>query len=271
MKMKQTLQAALKAGIGIAFAGVAALALTATTLSAAAPQGAPKATFVKGDVTAANAAGAFAKVKRNQQLEAGGVVKTGENARAELTFPDGSVVRIGPSSELKLTGAAFDGKTKAVKVETELVGGEAWAKVATLVGNDAQFKVKTQNAVAGVRGTVFRINVDKDEATVVKVYNGSVAVGGAPAFLGSGDNKDCKENPIKCSRKEIEPPQGKPITAAQFEHMLGEMMQVRIPKGKQAADVAPTPFTAEEDNKGEPEWVRWNNARDAGKDSEKSD
>ncbi len=266
MKINNTFKSAL----GLAFAGVAAIALAASSTSAAGAAGVPKATFVKGDVTVANAAGAPAKVKRNQQLAAGGVIKTGENARAELTFPDGSVVRIGPSSELKLGAVAFDGKTKAVNVETELVGGEAWAKVATLVGKDAQFKVKTQNAVAGVRGTVFRINVDKDEATVVKVYNGSVAVGGAPAFLQSDVDADCKANPIKCNRKEIGPPMVQ-VSVKDFEHLLGEMMQVRIPKGQTVEAAVPTPFTAEDDSKGEPEWVRWNNARDSGKDSEKSD
>ncbi len=252
---------------GFVLAGAAAVAFAATTTEAAPATAAPKASFVKGDVTA-GPAGALAKVKRGQQLAAGDSVKTGEGARAELTFPDGSVVRIGPSSELKLDGAAFDGKSKQVKVEAELVGGSAWAKVATLVGKDAQFKVKTQNAVAGVRGTVFRVNVDKDEATVVKVYNGSVAVGGAPAFL-KGDDAECKANPIKCNRKEIAPPMHE-VDVKQFEHLLGQMMQVRI--GKEGASAAvPTTFTTEEDTKDEPEWVRWNNARDSGKDSEKSD
>jgi len=179
------------------------------------------------------------------------------------------VVRVGPSSELRLDGASFDGKTRQVKVDAEVVGGQAWAKVATLVGKDAQFKVKTQNAVAGVRGTVFRVNVEKDEATVVKVYNGSVAVGGAPAFLDAGADKDCKHNPVKCGRKEIAAP-FREVSAEQFEHILGQMMQVRI--GKTGAKAAtPTPFSAEEDSNAEPEWVRWNAARDAGKDTEKSD
>ena len=253
--------------LAVVIAGAAVVVLAATTTDAAPPTGAPKASFVKGEVTA-GPVGALVKVKRGQQLAAGDHLKTAEGARAELTFPDGSVVRIGPSSELKLDGAAFDGKSKQVKVEAELVGGSAWAKVATLVGNDAQFKVKTQNAVAGVRGTVFRVNVEKDEATVVKVYNGSVAVGGAPAFL-KGEDAECVANPIKCNRKEIGPPMVE-VDVKQFEHLLGQMMKVRIGK-EGAAAATPVPFTADEDAQAEPEWVRWNNARDLGKDSEKSD
>lgn len=253
-------------GLAVAAAALVLLAQAADAKPAAAG---PKATFVKGDVTAGPAGAEAKRVRRGTKLDAGSVVKTGEGARAELTFPDGSVVRIGPSSELKLEATTFDGKTKTVKVEAEVVGGKAWAKVATLVGDDAQFKVKTQNAVAGVRGTVFRVNVDKDEATVVKVYNGSVAVGGAPAFLGSNDDAACKENPIKCNRKEIAAPFSE-VDVKQFEHILGTMMQVRVGKGGVKA-ATPEPFTAEQDAADEPEWVRWNSERDAGKSSEKSD
>jgi hypothetical protein len=253
----------LVAGVGL----VAFLGASASEAGPAAAVG-PKATFVKGDVQAGEG-DTLKKVRRGQVIAAGANVKTGEGARAELTFPDGSVVRLGPGSVLKLEGVAFNGKSKEVKVQAELVGGQAWAKVANLVGKDAQFQVKTQNAVAGVRGTVFRVNVDEDEATVVKVYNGSVAVGGGAPFLSSSEDDGCKDNPIKCNRKEIAAP-FQQVTKEQFEHLLGKMMQITVTKdGVKAA--TPTAFTAEEDAAGEPEWVRWNNARDAGKDKEKSD
>jgi len=256
---------------GLALGATVAVLLVASSLEAGPPPPAPKATFVKGDVTAGPVGGTLAKIKRGGTIPGGSTIKTGDGARAELTFPDGSVVRIGPSSELKLEAAAFDGKTKSVKVEAEVVGGQAWAKVATLVGNDAQFKVKTQNAVAGVRGTVFRVNVDQDEATVVKVYNGSVAVGGAPAFLGSGDGNTeaCKANPIKCNRREIADPM-QVVSVKEFEHILGTMMQIRI-GANGVKDAAPEAFTAEQDAAAEPEWVRWNSERDSGKSAEKSD
>lgn len=227
----------------------------------------PKATFVKGDVTVIAASGGDAvRVKRNQELSAGSTLKTGEGARAELTFPDGSIVRVGPASELKLEGAAYDGKTKEQQVEATLVGGKAWAKVSKLVGDDSKFNVKTQNAVAGVRGTIFRVNVDKDEATVVKVYNGAVAVA-APMLAGTDDTTST--GPIDPNRKPIAAPFSR-VDVKQFEQILGKMMQVRVTKDGFATP-APTAFTQKEDEDSEPEWVRWNAARDAGKSTEKSD
>lgn len=250
-----------------------ALALFAVGAEAGgAGKAAAKATFVKGDVTVgASADGkaepAFARVKRGQELVPGSVVKTGEGSRAEITFADGSVVRIGPAAELRLDGAAFDGKSKEVKVDATLVAGQAWAKVSKLVGDESKFQVKTQNAVAGVRGTVFRVNVERDEATVVRVYNGAVAVA-APLLTGS--EEALPPGPIDPNRKPIQKPFTE-ISMKEFEHLLGKMMQIRIAKNTPVSEAAPTPFTAEEDSKSEPEWVRWNSTRDAGKDTEKSD
>lgn len=246
---------------------VAGALLFAVPSDAAGTAKTPKATFVKGDVTLVSAAGGEpTRIKRNQELTAGATVKTGEGARAELTFPDGSIVRIGPASELKLEGASFDGKTKEQQVEATLVGGKAWAKVSKLVGDDSKFNVKTQNAVAGVRGTIFRVNVDKDDATVVKVYNGAVAVA-APVLAGTDET--ASTGPIDPNRKPIAQPFSQ-VDKKSFEQILGKMMQVRVTKAGFAAP-APVPFTAKEDEDAEPEWVRWNASRDAGKDTEKSD
>ena len=244
-----------------------ALALAATTAFAAGTP-VPKATFVKGDVDASMDGATWTHVKRGGEIVAGSTLKTGEGSRAELTFPDGSVVRVGPASQLKVDGSAFDGKTKEVKVQATLVAGEAWAKVAKLVDDKSKFQVKTANAVAGVRGTVFRVNVDRDEATVVKVYNGAVAV--AAPLIGSDTGPDVAVGPIDPNRKPIVSPFTE-VTQVQFEKLLGKMMQVRIAKGQTIQSSAPEAFTQDDDTKAEPEWVRWNSDRDAGKSTEKSE
>src|SRR5438105_671215 len=110
-----------------AFAGAAFL-LPASMATAGGAAGKPKATFVKGDVDSSTDGGTtWSHVKRGSEVTPGdkSLVKTGDNSRAELTFPDGSVVRVGPGSQLKVEGAGFDGKTKEVKVEATLVAGEA--------------------------------------------------------------------------------------------------------------------------------------------------
>ena len=48
-------------------------------------------------------------------------------------------------------------------------------------GGEARFEVKTENAVAGVRGTTFRVDAASDKLVVVRVYSGTVAVAGGGA------------------------------------------------------------------------------------------
>lgn len=255
-----------------AFVGAAFL-LPASMATAGGPAGKPKATFVKGDVDASTDGGTtWAHVKRGSEVTPGdkSIVKTGDNSRAELTFPDGSVVRVGPGSQLKVEGAGFDGKTKEVKVEATLVAGSAWAKVAKLVDDKSKFQVKTANAVAGVRGTVFRVNVDRDEATVVKVYNGAVAVA-APLIATDAASSNPDGSGIDKSGRKPIPPPFSPVSVKEFEQIIGKMMQVRIAKGQSIESAKPEAFTADDDSKGEPEWVRWNSDMDAGKSTEKSD
>ncbi len=64
-----------------AIALMATVGLIAPSLDAAPPKsGDPKATFIKGDVTAGPDAAAQKKVKRNQPIPAGSTLKTGEGA-----------------------------------------------------------------------------------------------------------------------------------------------------------------------------------------------
>jgi hypothetical protein len=164
------------------------------------------ASFIKGTVEFGPAeAGPFVRLKRNADVPAGNFIRTGEGARAELKFADGSILRLGPASVLRVDVAGVDAKKKEIKVGATLVGGKAWANVSKLVGSESSFEVKSANAVAGVRGTVFRINVESDAATLVKVYDGAVAVSNSPFFADKGDRRQSVA-PIDPNRREVAQP-----------------------------------------------------------------
>lgn len=224
----------------------------------------PKATFVKGAVeTGKSETGKFKRLKRSKRVKPGRYVKTGEDGRAELTFADGSVMRIGPNSMLHVAESGFNKKTKDVTVSAQLIGGKAWAKVSKLAGADAKFELKSENAVAGVRGTVFRVNIDKDDATVVKVYDGAVAVSNAPHFekKEKESTPDAPASPIKATRKQIATPYTQ-ISKDEWEQVVATMMEVRVGSdGKMAKASA---FTPADDEAQDPTWVSWNLACDAG-------
>jgi len=53
-----------------------------------------------------------------------------------------------------------------------MVFGKTWANVSKFLGEKGRFAVSTRTAVAGVRGTLYRMNVNKNNSVVVKVYWG---------------------------------------------------------------------------------------------------
>ena len=96
---------------------------------------------------------------------------------------------VGPGSTLYLDEATFEGQERK-GFSAFLEVGKVWAKVKkALAGSEAKFEVTTDRAVAGVRGTIFRVDALKatlqanatgskarQVSTVVRVKEGRVAV-----------------------------------------------------------------------------------------------
>lgn len=107
-------------------------------------------------------------------------VKTG-NLKFELN--DGSVIMLAPASTLEITEAEFQGQERT-GFSGLLKAGSLWTKVKKAIGG-GKFEVSTERAVAGVRGTIFRIDADAlvkgargkgRKASIVRVVEGSVGV-----------------------------------------------------------------------------------------------
>lgn len=220
-----------------------------------------KASFVKGSVEVGpTAEGPFKRLKRNRKVKAGSFVKTGADSRAELKFSDGSVTRIGAKSLLAISDASFNAKSREVKVKSRLVAGKAWSKVSKLVGGDARFEMETENAVAGVRGTVFRVNIDNDAATVVRVYNGSVAVSNGPYYAAQRPAAVEVKGPIDFkNRREVAKP-FREVSKEEWEQIVGKMMKVKIAANGVMSEAEQ--FTAASDAEDDKDWVAWNQERD---------
>lgn len=126
-----------------------------------------------------------------QPLAVGGDIELGDTitlearSNAKLTLTDASELCLGESSELRIDEAEFQGQERK-GFSARLTLGKFWAHVSkALSGNQAKFEVKAARAVAGVRGTIFRIDatpmVSKTypppiKKTVVRVTEGKVAV-----------------------------------------------------------------------------------------------
>ena len=228
----------------------AALLLAAALWAAPAGAASPPSgsvTFLSGEATR-QAGGKAEKLASGSLVYQDDLVETGVRTRLEVKLPDRSVIRLGPQSKLRLTTAVFGKGVADRKVSASLLVGQIWAKVEKVVGGESRFEVQTRNAVAGVRGTTFRVDARQDQSCVVKVYSGAVAV--AAGKVPRPGHAAAKE------RRQVSGPQ--PVSREQWERLVGKMMQVAV-----SADGSP----------GEPEafalaapaadpWEAWNRERD---------
>jgi len=112
------------------------------------------------------------KLDVGAEVHAGDTIETGEGGRVEITMSTGTLLRLGESSRVTLTE---DVPQKAFSAR--LLLGNIWAKVHKLVSAET-FHIETENGVAGVRGTEFRVEVAPQQEDLVRVYEGVVQVDG---------------------------------------------------------------------------------------------
>lgn len=216
--------------------------------------------FLKGKAEVASKAdGPWKRLKRNAKVHVGDFLRTKDRARLELRYVDKSVMRIAANSTMQINATKVDAQKQNRTVTASLLAGKAWAKVSKVDGEENSFAINTDNAVAGVRGTTFRVNAAADKSTLIKVYAGAVAVSNAPYFAKKPEAKP--DGPIDFkNRKPVAQPFAE-VSKKQWEQLCGEWMSVKV-----AADgtMAPaTKFAAADDQGEDPDWVSWNTERDS--------
>jgi hypothetical protein len=100
----------------------------------------------------------------------------------ELLLADNSRLRFAGNSEFKVVRMETGGPSATRDVNVHVTLGKAWANVAKTIGTKGNFAVCCDQAVAGVRGTVYRMNIDPDRSALVRVYDGTIhVIGGGKA------------------------------------------------------------------------------------------
>ncbi|MRR17473.1 MAG: hypothetical protein EG826_13550 [Deltaproteobacteria bacterium] len=218
-------------------------------------KGAAQVTALKGkaEVICAGQKGAQ-PLQVNDLVRGGCEVSTGADSRLEMVLPDKSVVRFSEKTSFKLieVDVAADGKRS---VGISVTVGKIWTKVRkALPGKGDKFEISCSNAVAGVRGTVYRMDVEKDQSALVKVYDGEVRVAGVPRTKSAADSAAGPPKPV-AGPTVVEGP--KPVSMEEWVYIVKAMQKIRITSQGQARE--PESFTEAEDTDA---WVKWNKSRD---------
>jgi hypothetical protein len=224
-----------------------AVAILAGALAAGAAPKTAQVSQLDGRAERSRGSGARSELRRGMAVGQGDTIETQEKARLEIRFSDNSVLRLGSRAKLQLAEAHFAAGAARRRLSARLFFGKLWAKVTSVLQGEQKFEVETENAVAGVRGTTFRVDANDDKSVLVRVYDGSVAVGKGAA----------QAAPPGGERREVAGPQE--VTREQWEKLVGKQMQIFI-----AADGTPgepEEFPADVDK--DDAFARWNQQRDA--------
>ena len=128
--------------------------LSATVLAASLLGSPAIAIQVTGTVQVDTGTGSMA-LARFDEVPEGARVVTYEDSFAQLRMASGSLVRLGPETEVALSKLRYQKPRGKRKESVRLVVGKVWARVTRLFGAESSFEVEAENAVAGVRGTTF--------------------------------------------------------------------------------------------------------------------
>jgi hypothetical protein len=128
--------------------------------------------LLKGEVEVLTM-GKTSKLKVEDWVEDGSVVKTAEKSFVKLVFIDKSQMNIGPGSEMKIE--KFTGKDSGV---IDLVKGKIRSQVTKdylqIERDKSKLFIKTKNAVMGVRGTDFIIATNGISTSTI-LFEGAIA------------------------------------------------------------------------------------------------
>lgn len=246
------------------YCGGIALALFMTVLSGPAAFGAEPAkndavvTMIQGTARVFTKGSPTGRVlKKGDLLKREHEIRVSEKSRVEIRFPDGTVMRLAEKTILKMNEVMYNKQTEGKNVNVNLSVGKLWAKVKKFTTPDSSVVVETSNAVAGVRGTVYRVNVEEDKSAVVKVYDGSVYVASPPKESG-GKPPTQVTKPTEVPGPHEVPPPYHQVTMEEWTYIVNAMQQISI--SSQGSASKPQDFDPKADAD---DWVKWNQERDA--------
>jgi hypothetical protein len=124
-------------------------------------------TFLKGKVTVNGVAAKLGNI-----VKKGDLIASKKGSAAVVQFSDGALITVKSSSEINISDMSKSESGHNVVVTQNK--GSTFSKI--ISSEKVQYSISSPTLTAGIRGTSFELNVDKDGATEVKLLKGKVAV-----------------------------------------------------------------------------------------------
>ena len=123
-----------------------------------------------------------------EYVRAGDTLSTGAQASLALNWLDGTRIRVGPSTVITVLKCQLNKSTQTETSLFKLDVGQIWIRILKVLTQQSKFEIRTPTATAGVRGTIFSVQVTPDGNTEVSVYEGTVSVQSASGPVEVAEN-----------------------------------------------------------------------------------
>lgn len=130
---------------------------------------------LSGSIAASSQEGKQLLLGLGAKITEGMQIDTGNNSFLTLELPDQSRVSLPSNSRIRIAKLRMARYTKSPRTEILLLNGKVESRVAPLEQNKGRFEVRTPMAVAGVRGTQFRVGITSN-GMATEVLSGKVEV-----------------------------------------------------------------------------------------------
>ena len=133
-------------------------------------------TIIKGTVRVLVAGSAnWIQGSDGMTLTVGTRINTLPDAKALLTFYDGSTIELDQSTDLEIQKSESDGKSSNIVLKQYL--GKTVSRVIELMDPGSRYEIQTPSAFALVRGTLFSVEIVGLNNSLIKVIEKTVTVG----------------------------------------------------------------------------------------------
>jgi|GEM_PF-2733112 len=131
--------------------------------------------LVLGEVDAITLIGERRPLDFGDQVQLGDTIVTGDASQLKLLLRDDSVLKVGPNSQIRLSEQLVGGDSGSGRTTVDLLRGRLRSVIGHTLKPGAYFRVNTDVAVAGVRGTDFESFV-RGRSAAFRTFEGVVAV-----------------------------------------------------------------------------------------------
>jgi hypothetical protein len=137
----------------------------------------------------------WTEAQAGMSLEAGDIIKTGDNSSAEITFFDGSTIELQAGTEIKIASLDISTDTGSTTITLEQTIGNTISRVIKLLDPASRYEVETPTGAAGVRGSVLTVQVIEDGTTWVTNQKGNIYTVAQGVEVQVPEGRQCVINP----------------------------------------------------------------------------